>query len=215
MAAPETAEITMGIEEESFMPCKLTPAMAPSYVPEYGINPHGNLTRKPGSPWRAKGMYSVISGTVVNEDCVPIPNVSVQLWQLDSYGRQFKDYKNENPWVTYDEEFDPNFSYSGAAKTDNLGRFNLITILPGAHKEDAPHFNLRFYHHNYNILFTRMYIKGHPRNAEDPALSELLDEQKDRVMVKGVSLSTSGMQNSGRHFDNTYVLGGVDRYRGH
>lgn len=206
----------------SYMPCKPTPTLDPSYVPEDSINKNGNLMRKPGAVERARGQYVHITGHVVDEQCVPIPNAVIQIWQHDDQGKGLNDYITKTVWDTRDPDYDKNFAYTGTAQTDNNGKFSLLTIFPGVKEEDeisAPHINIKVLHSDFKTLKTRMYFAKHPRNESDNILASLnIDYSKKqpdirgRVIAQGKPIDKNNHAN-GREYELNLVLDGIAHYR--
>lgn len=100
-----------------------------------------NLRRNIGSAITAEGERIVIKGRVTDERCVPISDATIELWQADHRG----DYA----FAGKGRATKNGFSGSGTAVTDNLGRFEFITILPEPSQKQAQHVNLRVRHANF------------------------------------------------------------------
>mgnify|MGYP000235323065 CR=1 FL=1 len=65
--------------------CKLTPVIFLPYIPEK-IAPYNNLLRTPGTPEVARGAKIIIQGRVLDENCVPVTDALVEIWQEDAFG---------------------------------------------------------------------------------------------------------------------------------
>jgi len=79
----------------------------------------------PGAPYKEKlgqsldGQKLIISGQVLNQNCVPVPEATVDIWQTDSNGN----YNFED------------FTLRGKIKADEDGQYKLETIFPGKYSE--------------------------------------------------------------------------------
>ena len=110
--------------------CHTTPSLEHNHLTFKPIKKSNNLIRKPGSALRAKGQYIVLSGQVLDKDCLPISNAVIQIWQTDTAGNYLEAYDLINDWDTMNPDYDKNFAYSGSTQTNNLGEYNFVTILP-------------------------------------------------------------------------------------
>lgn len=140
-----------------------TPALAGVDYP--GANKiilSNNLARPAGKSDNAPGQLLFISGRVTDENCVPVANAIVDIWQANPFGQ----YR----WAARDELLNPEpvFAGNGRAVTDNMGRYQFTTLFPGAYGKQAPHVNLRITHPDFKELATVMYFRGDRRNSSDP-----------------------------------------------
>lgn len=111
-----------------------------------------NLRRKTGSGFFAKGKKIYIKGRVFDDNCVPVSNATIQIWQAD-YKGVFRDD------VSNPDEEDPYFAGSGETKTNNLGHFSFITVLPGKTKDNPfPYANLLAFKDKLGKIQTRVYL---------------------------------------------------------
>lgn len=157
--------------------CKLTPEFSPSTIMFDPFATSNDLTHKAGDIKRSKGKYIYIKGVVRDEECVPIPNVIVQIWQTDNRGHYAWEYSSNETLLNEGEKKNPHFAYSGTAITNNLGEFSFITLLPTAMDSyTAPHINVKVYHDHFAQLETRMYFPNHPRNDKDETLQNFLSK---------------------------------------
>jgi protocatechuate 3,4-dioxygenase beta subunit len=138
------------------------------YYPDKAMGRTNNLRRDTGLATVAKGEPIYIIGHVVDENCVPIEDALVEMWQANAYG------KYDSPDDKSDKLRDENFIGSGVTRTDNLGEFKFLTIFPGQPKPDmAPRVHFRIYHSGFNdgkVLGTEMYFPEQPANEHDSSL---------------------------------------------
>jgi protocatechuate 3,4-dioxygenase beta subunit len=193
--------------------CVVTPSLKPDHIPLKSIKKANNLLRKPGSARRANGQYVQIVGHVVDEDCLPIPDVEVQIWQTDSAGKYEDDYDTNSEWEPVSKTYDKNFGYSGAAQTNNLGEFSFITILPAMYNKDlAPHINFYVRHPEYKEIATMMFFGKHPRNDIDKNLKTLTPDERDVLISNGRRIDPQDMLD-GRVYDFLITMQGVSKHK--
>lgn len=199
----------------SLMPCQVTPTIEPSIVSKKPIHKNGNLLRKEGAVKRAMGQYMQLKGKVVDEQCTPIANAVIEIWQADNAGNYEDEYDLTSPWDVKDPNYDKNFAYSGTVQSNNVGEFSLLTILPGINenrKEEAPHLNIRVVHPDFSELQTRIYFDKHPKNIEDASLAKLSDSQRKNVTAIGKAIDPTHKL-EGRIFYHRLVMQGIDPHR--
>jgi protocatechuate 3,4-dioxygenase beta subunit len=97
--------------------------------PVYGYEKIGpldhDLTRQhAGEPL---GERIVVAGRVLDDDGRPIPHTLIEVWQANAAGR----YRHHVD--THRAPLDPNFNGAGRAVTDAEGRYQFVTIKPGAY----------------------------------------------------------------------------------
>lgn len=172
-----------------------TPAVSVSHYPGVGnIALSNDLARPTGKVNYASGQILHISGRVTDENCVPLVNAIVDLWQANPFG--------EYRWASRDELLNPEpiFAGSGRAVTDNLGRFHFTTLFPGSTGNNAPILNFRVNHPDFKQLDTAMYFKGDRRNSNDSRFKAFNADSQARLLGK-VSPSADGSS-----LDATYSI---------
>jgi protocatechuate 3,4-dioxygenase, beta subunit len=160
--------------------------------PVYGHEDVGeldhDLTRQhAGEP---QGERIVVTGRVLEEDGRPVPNALVEIWQANAGGR----YRHESD--RHPAPLDPNFSGAGRAFTDDDGRYEFVTVKPGAYPwKNHPnawrpahiHFSL-FGRAFSSRLVTQMYFPGDPLFAYDPIFQSVRDETARQRLVADFDL---------------------------
>jgi protocatechuate 3,4-dioxygenase beta subunit len=155
--------------------------------PVYGHESMGSLdndlTRQhDGEP---QGERILVSGRVLEEDGRPVPNALVEIWQANAGGR----YRHEND--RHPAPLDPNFSGAGRTLTDADGRYEFVTIKPGAYPwKNHPnawrpahiHFSL-FGRAFSSRLVTQMYFPGDPLFAFDPIFRSVPEAARERLIA--------------------------------
>ena len=134
-----------------------------------------DLTRQhSGDP---QGERIIVTGRVVEEDGRPVPNTLVEIWQANAGGR----YRHEGD--QHPAPLDPNFSGAGRTLTDADGKYEFLTVKPGAYPwKNHPnawrpahiHFSL-FGRAFSSRLVTQMYFPGDPLFEFDPIFQSVRD----------------------------------------
>jgi protocatechuate 3,4-dioxygenase beta subunit len=148
----------------------------------------GDLTRQhDGDP---QGQRIIVYGRVLDGDGRAIPQTLVEVWQANAAGR-YRHASDQHP-----SPLDPNFTGIGRCLTDAEGRFEFITIRPGAYPwQNHPnawrpahiHFSL-FGRAFAQRLVTQMYFPGDPLFALDPVFNSVRDPAARERMVSRFSI---------------------------
>jgi protocatechuate 3,4-dioxygenase beta subunit len=126
---------------------------------------------KTNSPERASllepgiaGMKLTLSGYVLNTDCQPVVGARLDFWQADASGQ----YDNSG------------YTLRGHQFSDQDGRYQLETIVPGLYPGRTEHIHVKVNAPNGPGLTTQLFFPGVSQNDQDriydPAL--LLDIQQ-------------------------------------
>jgi protocatechuate 3,4-dioxygenase, beta subunit len=162
-------------------------------APVYGYLPIGetdnDLTRQhAGEPL---GERIVVAGQVLDEDARPVPHTLVEIWQCNAAGR-YLHARDDHP-----APLDPNFSGAGRVLTDAEGRYQFISIKPGAYPWRNHHNAWRPAHIHFSLfgpsfqsrLVTQMYFPNDPLFAYDPIMQSVPDERARLRLVSAFDLS--------------------------
>jgi protocatechuate 3,4-dioxygenase beta subunit len=125
----------------------------------------------------AIGQLMTIAGRILDEDARPVAGAVVELWQANAAGRY------AHPIDTSRAPLDPNFLGHARVLTDTDGRYEFITIKPGAYAVPVPETWWRPPHLHFSVhgpsslsrLVTQMYFPGDPLNALDRILNSVPD----------------------------------------
>ena len=169
----------------SVQACGLTPAQTagPFYPGESQFHTDNDLTQVPGASQRALGQVIYIRGQVIDTACRPIAGANVEIWQACASGR-YNNPKDPNP-----APLDPHFKYWGETHTDEQGRYEFKTIIPGAYPADVgwdrpPHIHVKVARLGYRELISQMYFAGEALNESDLILREVPAGDRSRVIVE-------------------------------
>jgi protocatechuate 3,4-dioxygenase beta subunit len=131
------------------------------------------------------GERIVVSGRVLDGDGKPIRDTLVEIWQANAAGRYL--HKGDQ----HPAPLDPNFSGAGRCVTDGAGRYEFITIKPGAYPWGNHHNAWRPQHIHFSLLgqafaqrlVTQMYFPGDPLFEYDPIYNSVPDPKGRERMV--------------------------------
>jgi protocatechuate 3,4-dioxygenase beta subunit len=110
------------------------------------------------------GTRLVVTGSVVSRACQPIAGALLDFWQADANGA----YDNVG------------YRMRGHQYTNDAGRFELETVVPGLYPGRTRHIHVKVQAPNGPVLTTQLYFPDEPRNARDgiytPALLMAVQE---------------------------------------
>ena len=118
-----------------------------------------------------------LSGLVLDGDGQPVPDALLEIWQANADGTipTSTGSLHRDGWT---------FTGWGRAGTDDGGRYNFSTVIPGpCDPGAAPFFLITVFARGLlNRLFTRAYVPG-PACADDPLLSGLPADRRDTLIA--------------------------------
>jgi protocatechuate 3,4-dioxygenase beta subunit len=133
-----------------------------------------------------QGQRIVVSGRVLDEDARPVPDTVIEIWQANAAGRYIH---KKDQW---DAPHDPNFTGAGRAISDAQGRYQFITVRPGAYPW-GNHFNAwRPAHIHLSLLgpafatrlVTQMYFPDDPLIEIDPIANAVPMPYRQRMVAR-------------------------------
>ena len=92
-----------------------------------------------------------LSGSVVTTACSPVPRAKLDFWQADDSG----EYDNRG------------FRLRGHVFTDDQGRYQISTVMPGLYPGRTRHIHVKAQAPAGRVLTTQLYFPGEPANAGD------------------------------------------------
>jgi protocatechuate 3,4-dioxygenase, beta subunit len=157
------------------LPQRLTEITGPLLGPERVTAADADLTT--GNGGEPLGERIIVSGRVVDSDGRPVPDTLIEIWQANASGRYAHRVDD------HAAPLDPNFTGAGRCVTDSLGRYQFVTIKPGAYPW-RNHYNAwRPAHIHFSLfgraftqrLITQMYFPSDPLFALDPIFNSIPD----------------------------------------
>ena len=151
------------------------------------VNPMAcDLTRQHhGEPL---GERIIVSGRVLDENGRAVANTLIEVWQANAAGRYLHEADQ------HDAPLDPNFTGCGHTLTDDNGRYQFITIRPGAYPWKNHHNAWRPAHIHFSLfgpafatrLVTQMYFPGDPLLPYDPIFNCTADEKARNQLISSL-----------------------------
>ena len=148
--------------------------------PFYPAGPRNRTNDLVGEPRQA---VLHLGGEVVAPDRTAYRGVRVEIWQTDPLGR-YKHPRDPNDGGRW-----PDFLYWGEALTDDDGRFDFRTYVPGAYGRRPAHIHYKVWDGKRRLLTSQLYFHetGGTRGASrDPSRGELqtvaLESQRDSLV---------------------------------
>ena len=147
-----------------------------------------DLTRQhAGEP---QGERIIVTGRVLEEDGRPVRNALVEIWQANAGGR----YLHEGD--RHPAPLDPNFSGAGRTLTGDDGRYEFVTVKPGAYPwKNHPnawrpaHIHFSLFGRTFSSrLVTQMYFPGDPLFAFDPIFQSVRDSAARERLIASFEL---------------------------
>ena len=191
-----------------FNPLKQTPEalIIDNLTKPKNFNKNNNLTRKTGSFEVAVGEPLYIEGTVIDAFKIPIEGAIIKIWQTNAAGYYQTLLDKSSKY------YDKNFMSSGQAVTDNLGRYNFLTIFPGFYDDRAPHINIIISHRKFGTIETEIYFDGHFRNGIDPIYLTYPEEDK-KMLTAPVNYVDREDLTKGKIIRFNIVMDGIHQYK--
>jgi protocatechuate 3,4-dioxygenase beta subunit len=136
------------------------------------------------------GERIIVHGRVLDGDGKPIRNTLVEVWQANSAGR-YAHAGDQHP-----APHDPNFTGVGRCLTDDQGRYEFISVKPGAYPWKNHANAWRPAHIHFSLfgpafatrLITQMYFPGDPLFYQDPIFHSIPDERARAALISRFDL---------------------------
>src|SRR5215208_3137765 len=131
------------------------------------------------------GERIIVHGRLLDGDGKPVRNSLIEIWQANAGGR-YRHQGDQHPAA-----LDPNFSGGGRCMTDDDGRYEFVTIKPGAYPWQNNPNAWRSRHIHFSLfgpafatrLITQMFFPGDPLFFQDPIFNSVRDEKaRDRMI---------------------------------
>lgn len=141
----------------------------------------------------AIGQRIYVTGRLLDEDGMPVRNSIIEVWHANAAGRYIHRMDANSPFPV-----DPNFHGSGRCVTDQDGRYNYLSIKPGAYPVPdhpqrwwrPPHIHLSIFGEGFmSRLVTQMFFPGEPLNPLDLILNSVPDEKgRERMISRSIPM---------------------------
>jgi len=190
-------------------PLTLTELTGPAEIDRKLPQTTTDLSRAVSGGPRAIGQLISVTGCVLDEDGAPMAGAFIEIWQANSAGKYIHELDR------HDAPLDPNFTGLGRFRTDSEGRFEMLTIKPGAYPVIDSESWWRPPHIHFSILgpswmnrfVTQIFFPGEPLNETDLLLNAVSDREARRRLIFDVVPTTVGAVNFLR-FHRDFVLRG-------
>ncbi len=170
--------------------CNVTPdqTLGPFYPHIKNGDGDVDLTRIQGKEGQAKGQVIFVRGRILDEQCQPVENALVEIWQANDGGRYSHEGDSSNPIP-----LDPNFEGWGEMTTGTDGSYGFKTIKPGAYSFSdpevvenwrTPHIHFKVSRRGYHEIVTQMYFDGEKLNETDTILAELPEDERAQFILR-------------------------------
>jgi protocatechuate 3,4-dioxygenase beta subunit len=139
------------------------------------------------------GERIIVTGRVLDSGGRPVPDTLVEIWQTNAAGRYIH-LRDQHP-----APLDPNFTGAGRCLTDSTGRYEFVTVKPGAYPWRNHANAWRPAHIHFSVfgtaftqrLVTQMYFPGDPLFAYDPIFNSIPDEKARERLVARFDMDTT------------------------
>ncbi|MPY81993.1 MAG: protocatechuate 3,4-dioxygenase subunit beta [Actinophytocola sp.] len=168
----------------TLLPHRLTEVTGPLLGPgRVGPLDHDLTRQHDGEP---VGQRIIVHGRVLDGDGRPIPDSLIEIWQANAGGR----YRHTGD--RWPSPLDPNFDGVGRTLTDAEGRYEFVTIKPGAYpwrnhdnawRPAHIHFSL-FGRSFTQRLVTQMYFPDDPLFGQDPIFNAVPERARFRLVSR-------------------------------
>jgi protocatechuate 3,4-dioxygenase, beta subunit len=142
-----------------------------------------DLTKQHGG--EPLGERIIVHGRILDASGHALPGVLVEVWQANAAGR-YAHAIDQHP-----APLDPHFTGAGFCVTDAQGRYEFVTIKPGAYPWKNHHNAWRPAHIHFSVvgpafvqrLVTQMYFPGDPLLEADPIFLAVADRAARQRLV--------------------------------
>src|SRR5947209_8092591 len=148
-----------------------------------------DLTRQHGG--EPLGERIIVSGRLLDGDGRPIQRSLIEIWQANAAGRYAHHVDQHSA------PLDANFTGAGRCLTDDEGRYEFVTIKPGAYPWGNHENAWQPAHIHFSVfgpafatrLVTQMYFPGDPLFVHDPIFQSVPDPRDRERLVSTFDLS--------------------------
>jgi protocatechuate 3,4-dioxygenase beta subunit len=146
-----------------------------------------DLTTNAGTGEPAIGERIIVTGRVLDEDGVGIPDTLIEIWQPNACGR-YAHWRE----TAFPAPLDPNFIGVGQCITNGDGEYRFMTVKPGPYPWGNHPNAWRPAHIHYSLmgpslgsrLVTQMYFENDPLFFQDPIFNGVPEHSRGRMIAK-------------------------------
>lgn len=174
-----------------------TPTPREMEGPFYPITPQkdkdADLTKVRGKDGIAQGDIIDISGQVFDTKGKPVEDVTIDLWQANSFGKYHHPHDNsEAPKDEY-------FQSWAILQSGKQGRYKFRTVIPGAYplgapQQRTPHIHFKIGKTGYESLLTQLYFPDQPLNAQDGLFKRKSKAEQEMMTAKKTTVKEGIVQ---------------------
>jgi len=144
-----------------------------------------DLTHNAGTGSEAIGQRIIVTGRVLDDYGIPVPNTLLEIWQANAAGRYLH---KRDQWPG---PLDPNFLGMGRCLTNEEGSYRFLTIRPGAYPWKNHPNAWRPSHIHFSVfgpamvsrLVTQMYFPDDPLHKLDPIMNAVPTEGARKRLI--------------------------------
>jgi protocatechuate 3,4-dioxygenase, beta subunit len=179
-----------------------------------------DLTFVQGRSGTANGQFVYVMGRLTDDDCNPIANATIVVWQASDSGKYNHNgdganstFRHPKTGVLIRRKLDSNFQFWGKIQTNDEGNYVFKTIIPGFYPANLdsgwfrpPHIHFMVTAIGLPQFVTQMYFKGEIQNSDfieelnraDPLLQSrsISKEQREKLIVN-FNVDPTGQFNDG------------------
>lgn len=173
---------------QSYKPvCVPTHALPPANYPGAELIPPGNnLVMPAGKSVEADGQKLLLTGRVLDNQCLPIKNATIEIWQANPFGRYVLATRADLATPA------PTFAGAGRGYTSNMGEFIFTTLFPSAIDKRAPFIGVKVKAPDMKPFTTQIFFANDGRNASDIVYSKLKSDAARSITVAMQPLNNAG-----------------------
>ncbi|MGF6860320.1 protocatechuate 3,4-dioxygenase beta subunit [Rhodobacteraceae bacterium MBR-64] len=142
---------------------------------------------------QAVGERIVVHGRLIDQSGRPVPDALIEVWQANAGGR----YRHKKDG--YLAPLDPNFGGCGRTVTDAQGRYEFLTVRPGAYPWPNGVNDWRPMHIHFGLfgsgfgqrLITQMYFEGDPLIARCPIIKVIPSQEAIDSLIAPLDMDAS------------------------
>lgn len=162
-----------------------TPRCAPSaqvkvhdYPGARVIPTTNNLILPTGKSIPAEGQPLIITGRVLDKNCMPVPEAIVELWQAGPFGRWLLAERDELASPL------PTFAGAGRTYTNMDGEFSFITAFPAPARYKAPNVNIKVKAEKLPTYNSALFFGDDRRNDGDGVYGKLTGKTRSDTTIR-------------------------------